>query len=188
MRREPLRPICSKIRCRPSGVPGSLPSTSILTPRGLRSTVYVTPFVFQSTSMPVPSFSPHSLQGRGRKQARDEAAGERAVTAELGAPGSPPRCSERTEALPDRLVHQSLGVASARSSPCPLASPLRAETPLPLSSASRPRCPMPRAQRAPDTPRGLLAQASPSIGEGSDRILLILGFFPGAPRTSPSLT
>lgn len=117
----------------------------------------------------------------------DEAAGERAVTAELGAPGSPPRCSERTEALPDRLVHQSLGVASARSSPCPLASPLRAETPLPLSSASRPRCPMPCAQHAPDTPRGLLAQASPSVGEGNDRIL-ILGFFPGAPRTSPSLT
>lgn len=62
MRREPLRPICFKIRRRPSGVPGSLPSTSILTP-----TVYVTPFVFQSTSMPVPSFSPHSLPGQRKK-------------------------------------------------------------------------------------------------------------------------
>lgn len=67
MRREPLRPICSKIRRRPSGVPGSLPSTSILTPHRLRSTVYVAPFVFQSTSMPVPSFSPHSLPGQRKK-------------------------------------------------------------------------------------------------------------------------
>lgn len=89
MWREPLRPICSKIRRRPSGVPGSLPSTSILTPHRLRSTVYVAPFVFQSTSMPVRPLVLTASRGRGRKQARGRGCGRASGYCGVGGAGLP---------------------------------------------------------------------------------------------------
>lgn len=101
---------------------------------------------------------------------------------------APPRCSERTQALPDRLVDQPLVVASARSSPAGSQVLLQGgDLTRPLSSSSRPRRSMLRVPQTRDTcaSPSPLAQTRLPAGEGSDRIP-ILGFFPAAPRASSS--
>lgn len=118
------------------GVLGALPSESLLMPH-----VYVAPFVFQSPSMPAPSFHPHSLLWQRKKLGQGPGGGR-----------SWGRWAPRPAALSARRLcptasHSSLWwrhVLGPRLSMAARKLPQGASLP----SASHPQCPMPRGQPA----------------------------------------
>lgn len=151
------------------------------------TSIYVAPFIFQSTSMPVPSFNPQDLLWQRKKPGQGRG-GVQAVMAEFGGARLPPAALSAHRLCPTASWTslwwlQVLGHLHAGSQVLLQGGDLTR----PLSSSSRPQRSMLRVPQTRDTcaSPSPLAQTRLPAGEGSDRIP-ILGFFPAAPRASSS--